>query len=158
MDLKIVNFSNNVCCMSTISIVSGGFDPIHSGHINYLNSAKSLAQKLIVGINSNEWLVAKKGKYFLPFEERKIIIENLKSVDMVLNFEDDEVGSAKNLIKKIRVMFPESTLIFCNGGDRTSVNIPEMDLVDDKLQFSFGVGGANKQNSSSWILSRWKSN
>jgi cytidyltransferase-like protein len=144
--------------MSTISIVSGGFDPIHSGHINYLNSAKSLAQKLIVGINSNEWLVAKKGKYFLPFEERKIIIENLKSVDMVLNFEDDEVGSAKNLIKKIRVMFPESTLIFCNGGDRTSVNIPEMDLVDDKLQFSFGVGGANKQNSSSWILSRWKSN
>jgi cytidyltransferase-like protein len=60
-----------------IIIVSGGFDPLHSGHIEYFKSAKKLGDKLIVALNSDEWLINKKGKFFMPFHERKNIVENL---------------------------------------------------------------------------------
>ena len=76
-----------------IIVVSGGFDPIHSGHISYLKSAKNLGDKLIVALNSDSWLANKKGSYFLPFNERKLIIENLSCVDLVIDFEDDEIGT-----------------------------------------------------------------
>ena len=142
--------------MDVISIVSGGFDPIHSGHVEYLKSAKLLGAKLIVGLNSDQWLINKKGKFFLPLTERMCIVENLKSVDIALDFEDDSLGSAKNLIKKVRSMFPHNLLVFCNGGDRTKTNIPEMDIQDDNLRFVFGVGGTDKKNSSSWILKQWE--
>ena len=69
-----------------IIIVSGGFDPIHSGHIAYFKSAKDLGDKLIVALNSDAWLVNKKGKFFMPFLERKAIVENLACVDLVVDF------------------------------------------------------------------------
>ena len=75
-----------------IIIVSGGFDPIHSGHIAYFKAAKELGDNLIVALNSDDWLVNKKGKFFMPFEERKAIIEGLSSVDSVIHFDDDEEG------------------------------------------------------------------
>ncbi len=133
-----------------IAVVSGGFDPIHSGHISYLNSALAEADKLIVCLNSDEWLKEKKSKFFLPFTERKIILENLSSVDLVLDFEDDDIGSATNGLKKVKQLFPDDQIIFCNGGDRTKRNIPEMAIKD--IHFKFSVGGNNKKNSSSWIL------
>ena len=61
-----------------ISVVSGGFDPLHSGHISYIKSAKKHGEYLIIALNSDEWLVNKKGKAFMPFEERKSVLENLK--------------------------------------------------------------------------------
>ena len=79
-----------------ISVVIGGFDPIHSGHIEYIKSAKNLGEKLIVALNSNEWLLRKKGNFFLPFKERKIILESLKYVDEVIDFKDDD-GSCSQL-------------------------------------------------------------
>ena len=81
-----------------IIVVSGGFDPIHSGHIAYFESAKKLGDKLIVALNSDQWLVDKKGKFFMTFNERKSIIENLSMVDDVIDFEDDDVGSATNAL------------------------------------------------------------
>ena len=87
-----------------IIVVSGGFDPIHSGHIAYFKSAKKLGEKLIVALNSDEWLINKKGKFFMPFEERRAIVENLSCVDLVIEFEDDELGSAKNALIKIKEM------------------------------------------------------
>ena len=84
-----------------IIVVSGGFDPIHSGHISYFNEAKKIGDKLIVALNSDEWLSRKKGKNFMPFNERKIILENLVSVDEVVGFEDDEKGSCINALKTI---------------------------------------------------------
>ena len=137
-----------------ISVVSGGFDPIHSGHISYIQSAKKFGEYLIVALNSDEWLKNKKGKAFMPFNERKAVLENIKSVDEVIDFVDDEKGSCIEALKKIKNKYPEAEITFCNGGDRGKDNIPEMDLKG--INFQFSVGGDDKLNSSSWILKNWK--
>jgi len=140
-----------------IVLVTGGFDPIHSGHISYFKSAKLLGDMLIVGLNSDEWLERKKGRAFMPWSERLCIINNLTMVDEVYTF-DDEDGSAKHFIQQVRAHYPDSQLIFANGGDRTATNIPEMDINDNNIEFVFGVGGEDKKNSSSWILEDWRTN
>jgi cytidyltransferase-like protein len=141
--------------MSKIVLVTGGFDPLHSGHIAYFKAAKELGDHLVVGLNSDEWLTRKKGTPFMDVYERSRIIESLAVVDKVVCYPDAD-GSSKNTITGVRAMYPDATIIFANGGDRTKENIPEMDLVDDNLEFAFGVGGEDKKNSSSWILTEWK--
>ena len=79
-----------------IIIVSGGFDPIHSGHIAIFKEARALGDKLVIALNSDEWLINKKGAYFMPFNERRAVLENLSFVDMVIDFADDDKGSASN--------------------------------------------------------------
>ena len=138
-----------------IVLITGGFDPLHSGHIAYFKAAKTLGDMLIVGLNSDDWLVRKKGAAFMPWNERLCIINNLSMVDEVYTFDDDD-GSAKHFIQQARAHYPDAELIFANGGDRTKDNIPEMDVIDSNLSFVFGVGGENKMNSSSWILQEWK--
>tara|TARA_B100000902_G_scaffold192836_1_gene184296 strand:+ start:11558 stop:12382 length:825 start_codon:yes stop_codon:yes gene_type:complete len=142
--------------MNKIVLVTGGFDPLHSGHIAMFESARRLGDMLIVGVNSDEWLKRKKGVEFMPFSERAKIVESLKSVDSVLPFDDDD-GSACDAIQQVLDMYSYSDIIFANGGDRTDDNIPEMRIEDDRLTFEFGVGGEDKKNSSSWILQEWKS-
>ncbi len=137
-----------------IVIVSGGFDPIHSGHIAYFEAAKKLGDILVVALNSDKWLEKKKGKFFMPFEERKIVIESMLSVDSVIDFEDDEIGSATNALIKAKELYPDHNIVFANGGDRNQDNIPEMQV--DNIEFSFSVGGDDKKNSSSWILKKWQ--
>jgi len=143
--------------MKRIVLITGGFDPLHSGHIAYIKAAKALGDTLIVGINSDAWLRQKKGQEFMSWEERSIIVSNLYDVDRVINFDDSD-GSAKNAIRKVRAIYPTAQIVFANGGDRTRENIPEMDLLSEMLhlEFVFGVGGADKKNSSSWILQEWK--
>jgi cytidyltransferase-like protein len=141
--------------MDRIVLVTGGFDPLHRGHIAYFNEAKALGDILLVGVNSDEWLTRKKGKPFMSFEERLNIIQNLKCVHHAFGFNDDD-GTAKDAIRVVRNENPTSKIIFANGGDRNYTNIPEMDYDDEKLEFVFGVGGDNKANSSSWILDAWK--
>lgn len=137
-----------------IIVTSGGFDPVHSGHIKYLKEASRLGDKLLVCLNSDNWLLKKKGKFLLPFEERKLIIESLKFVDEVIGFEDDMYGSVKNGLLEIKKRFPEDQIIFCNGGDRNKKNIPESNINGIDLKFS--IGGDEKINSSSLILENWK--
>lgn len=139
-----------------IVLITGGFDPLHSGHISYINEAKKLGDILIVGVNSDEWLKRKKGKSFLSLDERMLIISNLKNVDNVIKFNDND-NTAINAIQKVREIYPNSKIIFANGGDRTSENIPEM-VISDDIEFVFGVGGNDKKNSSSWILKNWTKN
>ena len=141
--------------MKTIVLITGGFDPIHSGHVAYLNEAKKLGDILIVGANSDAWLRRKKGKEFMPWEERAAVLSSINGVERVINFNDDD-GSAKDAIRKVRELYPRDQIVFANGGDRTDTNIPEMDIQDNDLKFVFGVGGFHKANSSSWILQEWK--
>jgi len=138
-------------------LVTGGFDPLHSGHIEYFNAARELGDKLIVGLNSDEWLTRKKGQPFMPWEERATIVSSLYNVDRVINFDDTD-DTANDAIRKARKIFPNHEIIFANGGDRTKENIPEMELLTQylNLKFVFGVGGESKLNSSSWILREWK--
>lgn len=137
-----------------IVVVSGGFDPIHSGHIQYFKSAKEIGDKLIVALNSDKWLENKKGKFFMPFEERLAIVSSINFVDEVIDFEDDNKGSCINALEKIKKEYPNDEIYFANGGDRNNSNIPEMSV--DGIKFLFSIGGDDKKNSSSWILNKWQ--
>jgi D-beta-D-heptose 7-phosphate kinase/D-beta-D-heptose 1-phosphate adenosyltransferase len=136
-----------------VVLVTGGFDPLHSGHIAYFKAAAELGDKLVVGVNTDAWLTRKKGRAFMPGGERISIIQNLTMVDHCVLFDDDDNTSIE-AIKNVKMMYPDADIIFANGGDRTAENIPEMVFSD--ITFEFGVGGSNKANSSSWILDEWK--
>ena len=135
-----------------VSLVTGGFDPIHSGHIAYFERAKDLSDYLVVGLNTNEWLTRKKGQYFLPWIERAEIIRHLDMVDAVVSWEDDDDDSACGAIAKCLEI--SEKVIFCNGGDRIKTNTPEITGYGDdpRVEFKFAIGGDDKMNSSSWIL------
>ena len=135
-----------------VSLVTGGFDPIHSGHISYFARAKDFSDFLVVGINTEEWLTNKKGQYFQSWIERAEIIRHLRMVDAVITVPDDDEGSACGAIAKCLEI--ADTVVFCNGGDRGKTNTPETDKYGDnpRVQFEFGIGGEDKKNSSSWIL------
>ena len=136
-------------------IVSGGFDPIHEGHIEMIKACREASDGVIVLLNSDEWLCRKKGKNFMNFGTRKAILENIKGVMEVIGFDDDD-SSASEGIRQARRAHPEDELVFANGGDRTKSNIPEGPVCEEcKVELKFGVGGENKANSSSWILDKW---
>jgi cytidyltransferase-like protein len=139
--------------MNKVVLVTGGFDPLHSGHIEYFKAAKSLGDILVVGVNSDAWLERKKGRAFMPSNERISVLQNLKMIDHCILFNDDD-DSAREAIRNVKTMYPNSHIIFANGGDRTADNILEMSGSD--VEFVFGVGGITKKNSSSWILEEWK--
>lgn len=139
-----------------IILVTGGFDPLHSGHIAYINEA-SQHGRVVVGVNSDEWLKRKKGKAFMPLDERMEIMRNLKHVLCAIAFNDED-DTACDAILKVKALFPKNNIIFTNGGDRVEGNIPEtISFADDpRVRFLFGVGGFHKKNSSSWLLREWK--
>lgn len=139
-----------------VVLVTGGFDPLHSGHIAYLTAAKKLGDKLVVGINSDEWLTRKKGKPFMPLRERISIISALTVVDDVLTWDDNDNSACGAIFKLMSTSGYGQDIIFANGGDRTKENIPEMTTFQDSVEFVFGVGGEDKKNSSSWILEEYK--
>lgn len=143
--------------MNRVVLVTGGFDPLHRGHVNYINSAKNLGDMLIVGVNSDAWLTRKKGRPFMPSTDRIPILKNLKAVDHCFLFNDND-DTAIEAINNAKMMYPNSVIIFANGGDRNQSNIPEQQafLNDPAVEFRFSVGGDEKENSSSWILEDWK--
>lgn len=136
-----------------IVLTTGGFDPLHSGHLAYFRESKKLGDRLIVGINSDAWLRRKKGRSFMPWAERAAIVGSLAMVDEVIEFDDSD-DSACDACRQIKSRYRDDTVIFANGGDRTAKNIPEMDVAG--IMFAFGIGGTHKANSSSWILDEWK--
>ncbi len=134
-----------------ISLVTGGFDPLHSGHISYFKRAKDLSNYLVVGINTEEWLTRKKGQYFQSWKERAEIIRHLDMVDAVISWNDEDDSACGAIAKCLEIA---QTVVFANGGDRGKDNTPEIDKYDNhpNVQFAWGVGGDDKMNSSSWIL------
>jgi len=135
-----------------IVIVTGGFDPLHSGHLQLFREAKSLGNHLLVGVNSDHWLGIKKGRNFQSLKERLDIIGSLDMVDMALEF-DDKDGTACELINHVKKVYPTNKITFANGGDRTQDNTPETAI--QNIEFSWNVGGNSKINSSSELLYRW---
>ena len=134
-----------------LSLVTGGFDPIHSGHISYFKRAKDLSNYLVVGLNGDPWLTRKKGQFFQCWTERADIIRHLDMVDAVISWDDSD-ESAKGAIAKCLEIADE--VIFCNGGDRGKENTPEVMGYGEnhRVKYEYGVGGTDKLNSSSWIL------
>lgn len=163
--MKDIDIQKNKRDPKSLVLVTGGFDPLHSGHIQYLKAAAKLGDKLIVGVNSDEWLTRKKGKPFMPIEERMALLNEMLVVDEVIDFNDDD-NTACGAIEKVKELYKDiyshkfhKPIYFCNGGDRTSNNIPEEEVYagkDEWVKFKFGVGGEDKKNSSSWILEDYK--
>jgi len=142
-----------------IVLVTGGFDPVHSGHIEYIKAAKKLGDYLVVGLNSDEWLTRKKGKPFMAWSDRNAILSELRDVDEVISFDDYDNTACDAIIKLLLRFEREVEVIFANGGDRDNTNIPELESFKSncRVKFIFGVGGSEKKNSSSWILESWRS-
>ena len=142
--------------MSDIILVSGGFDPIHSGHIYLIEDASKYGD-VVVLLNSDAWLIQKKGKEFLPYKERKIIMSALKNVIDVISFDDSDKTCVDGIRKAIE-KFPKQKIKFANGGDRSDDTTPSLEkeyCEKNKVEVLWGIGGNNKKNSSSWILKQW---
>ena len=141
--------------MPDIILVSGGFDPLHSGHIKLINEANKYGD-VVVLLNSDTWLKNKKGKEFLPFYERKIIMQNIKGVIDVIEFDDSD-KSCVDGIQKAMSIFQNNKIKFANGGDRNNKTTPEKEFcLKNNIETLFGIGGNDKSNSSSWILKKWQ--
>jgi D-beta-D-heptose 7-phosphate kinase/D-beta-D-heptose 1-phosphate adenosyltransferase len=151
----------------SVIIMSGGFDPVHKGHLRMFREASWLGHQVIVGLNSDDWLTRKKGQPFMDFKERKEILEGFKYVNQVLAFDDSDDTACK-LIGQVRTIYngqgfnynyldsnptgeSEYTLYFANGGDRTTDNTPEMKTCEKmEVEMLWGIGGGKIQ-SSSWL-------
>jgi len=136
--------------------VSGGFDPLHIGHVRLFEAAKKLGDKLVVIINNDNWIELKKGKAFMPDYERKELIEALRVVDEVYLTKHIKKTEDMSVCDALRDIKPD---IFANGGDRKEDNIPEVDVCKEiNCEMVFNVGKGGKVQSSSWLIEKSKSN
>tara|TARA_Y100001980_G_C14346464_1_gene158917 strand:- start:113 stop:550 length:438 start_codon:yes stop_codon:yes gene_type:complete len=135
-------------------ILSGGFDPIHKGHVRMFKEA-SLNGMVVAGLNSDQWLIRKKGKFFMPFIERKEILESIRYIDLVKSFDDSD-DTACSLINKINNEYSDNyNIFFGNGGDRTNQTTPEIKFCNDNnIDLIWGLGGGKIQSSSE-LLKNW---
>ena len=143
--------------MNDIILISGGFDPVHSGHIVLIKEASKLGD-VVVLLNSDKWLRAKKEKEFLPYKERELIMSSIKNVIDVISFEDSDTTCIEGIKKAIK-KYPNHNIKFANGGDRNKDTTPTPETIfceKNGVKTLWNIGGNNKLNSSSWILKRWK--
>lgn len=134
-----------------IAVVSGGFDPIHSGHVRMIREASNYGEELVVLVNTDEWLLRKKGYISLPVEERMEIVRAIEGVTQVRKAIDDD-GTVCASLLAIHYENPGKKIVFCNGGDRGKDNTPESRVMKQiRGSMFFGVGGESKANSSSAI-------
>lgn len=128
--------------------VSGGFDPIHVGHIRMIREAASMGSGVIIIANSDEWLIRKKGYAFMSYEERQEILYSIKGVVDVFKAKDLD----GTVCESLRLIKPD---IFANGGDRKKGNVPEYQVCNELgIEMRFGVGGSEKPQSSSWLVDK----
>ena len=141
--------------IKNVIILSGGFDPVHKGHIRMFREAANLGAQVIVGLNSDDWLIRKKGKPFMKWEERAEILESCKWINQVLPIDDSD-DTACDIIKQVSDKYEGYNIYFANGGDRGKGNTPEMDVcrkLDVTMLWNIGGG---KIQSSSWLINGGK--
>jgi D-beta-D-heptose 7-phosphate kinase/D-beta-D-heptose 1-phosphate adenosyltransferase len=132
--------------------VSGGFDPIHIGHVRMFEQAKELGDELVVILNNDNWLNKKKGFAFMPEKERKEVIEALRVVDRVVLTKHKKDDSDVSVCRELRLIKPD---VFANGGDRKLDNIPEVAVCDSiGCEMIFNIGKGGKIQSSSWLIKK----
>jgi D-beta-D-heptose 7-phosphate kinase/D-beta-D-heptose 1-phosphate adenosyltransferase len=137
-----------------IVAVSGGFDPVHIGHVRMFNEAKKLGDKLILIANNDNWLKLKKGFNFMPEEERREIMESFRSVDEVMLTFHEPGTQDMSVCKELEYLKPD---IFANGGDRKADNIPEYEVCERLgIEMIFNIGQGGKVQSSSDLVKRAK--
>ena len=141
------NWSKNII------ILSGGFDPVHKGHIRMFREAANLGANVIIGLNSDEWLTRKKGKPFMEWEERAEILQSCRFVNKVLPMNDDDDTASDIIFKVCRLYNKEDVNIyFANGGDRGEGNVHELATCERlNVTMLWGIGGGKIQ-SSSWLI------
>ena len=132
--------------MERIVCVSGYFDPIHIGHLEYFKMSKKIGTKLMVIVNNDMQANLKKGKSFMPVDERIELIKELRCVDYVVKSIDQD----RTVCKTIETLNPRPTF-FCNGGDQNNNTIPETDICN-KLGIELRDGFGEKIQSSSWLI------
>ena len=130
----------------SIACVSGYFDPIHIGHIEYFKLSKNIADKLMVIVNNDEQAILKKGRPFMPAVERIKIIQELKCVDIVVLSTDTD----RTVCNTLATVEPKPTY-FCNGGDQNNNSIPEAKICNE-LGIELRDGFGEKIQSSSWLI------
>jgi len=124
--------------------VSGGFDPIHKGHIQMIRKAAEHGNVIVI-LNSDEWLIRKKGYKFMSFEERAYIAGNIKGVTVVSSVDDSD-GTVCEALRRLKPDY------FANGGDRHNTNTPEMSVCEEHgIEMLWNVGGGKVQSSSELI-------
>ncbi len=134
-------------------IVSGYFNPIHKGHIEYFNSAKAKGDKLIVIVNNDHQRALKGSKEFQKEEERVIIVSNIKSVDRVFLSIDQDRAVCATIKHIYEQLSSEFDIAFANGGDQNNNSIPEVSVCEDLgIELIDGLG--DKIQSSSWLLNK----
>lgn len=137
-----------------VVVVSGGFDPIHIGHVRLFHAAKKLGDKLVVILNNDSWLFKKKGTVFMLQSERKEILEALADVDEVILTDHPRDPDDMSVCAVLEALRPD---VFANGGDRTRKNIPEVATCKKiNCKMVFGVGKGGKVQSSSWLLEAYR--
>jgi D-beta-D-heptose 7-phosphate kinase/D-beta-D-heptose 1-phosphate adenosyltransferase len=142
--------------IKNVIILSGGFDPVHKGHIRMFREAANLGANVVVGLNSDEWLTRKKGKPFMKWDERAEILESCKFVNQVISFDDSD-DTASNVIERVHLMYSSDyNIYFANGGDRKMGNVPEFDICRElEVVMLWNIGGGKIQ-SSSWLINGGK--
>jgi len=136
--------------------VSGGFDPVHVGHVRMFEAAKKLGDELVVILNNDHWLRKKKRHIFMPEHERKEVIQAFQSVDRVVLTGHGPDPADMSVVRELQKLKPD---VFANGGDRFAKNVPEVAVckaIGCKMAFRVGRGG--KVQSSSWLLTNYLKN
>ena len=134
-----------------VVVLSGGFDPMHIGHLRMIQESAKMAQIVVVGVNSDEWLMRKKGYVFMPCEERIEMVQGIRGVAKAMEFDDND-NSACDLLRRVRALWPDFKVAFANVGDRTSDNIPEIPVAEELgVHLIWGVGGGKIQSSSDLV-------
>ncbi len=138
-----------------LAIVSGGFDPVHIGHIELFEKAKDMADDLLVIVNDDAFLERKKGKLFMPLTERLKVVESLKPVTMVVESSDED-DTVCNTLQWIRALYKSKYkhMMFCNGGDRTGKGETPEHITCEQIGIKPVYGLGKKIQSSSWLLKK----